>query len=88
MNQKDLAAAFEGLTESLGTVDALLTALTNRTAAHELVVAAVLRRQDGDTLRAVTVDVMEMLQKLGDEGVENAMRGVWRTAGFDWPSGE
>ena len=88
MDQKDFGAAFEGLAESLGTVDALLSVLTSETAAHELVVAVILRRQDGDTLRAVTVDVEEMLQKLGDEGVENATRGVWRTAGLDWPNGE
>ena len=87
MDQKDLAATLEELAESLGSLDALLNALTNKTAAHELVIAAILKRQDGDTLRAVAADLEDALQSVGDEGVEKSTRGVWRQAGIDWPSG-
>ena len=52
-----------------------------------LFLAALLRRQDEDTLREIAADTEEVFQKspLSDhediEGLKEAARGVWRTAG-------
>ncbi len=82
------------LAEALDRREALLTVTTNMTVAHELVLAAILKRQDGDTLRAAAADLKEFLQTSSISGrkdiedIKNATSGVWRTAGLDWPSDE
>ena len=91
MMADDRAKALEKLAETIAKLDSLLTVTTNKTAAHELVIAAILSHQDEKTLRAAASDLEQIFQKIpinDREGVKEATMGVWRTAGLDWPSGK
>ena len=83
-----LLAALNEMGQVLGGVDAKIAVLANKVAAHEAVLAAMLRHQDEDTVRAVRADLEKIFRQIDDEGFAEATKGVWRTAGLDWPDGD
>jgi len=79
------------LAEAVVKMGKLLTATVDKTAAHELVLGALLRHQSEETLRAMATELEETFQGSflqNRESIKEATRGVWKTAGRDWePSG-